>query len=153
MSAASAIAEKPGRMEKIFLNEGMDKLNKPGIYAINIYALGVPHTVVVDDYLPLRENGDGTYRTQYANVGNDKSMWGALLEKAFSKYHGNYSHTRGGLGEYAVVTMTGGPYERFYHDQGNERVHISIDDLWAQLVEHDGKGDIIQTGTNGGTDT
>lgn len=52
MVAASALAERPKRLEKIFLNTN-GKTNKNGIYAVNLYALGVPHTVIVDDYLPL----------------------------------------------------------------------------------------------------
>ena len=52
MSAASALAEEPGRLEKVFLNEE-NGLNPAGIYAVNFYTLGIPHTVVVDDYLPL----------------------------------------------------------------------------------------------------
>ena len=53
LSAASALAEFPGRIEKIFQNSGSD-LNANGIYAINLYTLGVPHTVIIDDYLPLK---------------------------------------------------------------------------------------------------
>ena len=40
-------------MEKVFLNQD-NYQNKAGIYAVNFYSLGVPHTVVIDDYLPLR---------------------------------------------------------------------------------------------------
>ena len=56
MSAASAIAEYPGRMEKVFLNSA-NEISKVGIYAVNFYTLGVPHTVIVDDYLPLTKDG------------------------------------------------------------------------------------------------
>ena len=52
MAAASAIAEKPKRLEKIFHNNS-GEMNKNGIYAVNLYSLGVKHTVIVDDYLPL----------------------------------------------------------------------------------------------------
>ena len=54
MAAASALAEKPGRLEKIFLNTS-DRLNPYGIYGINFYSLGVPHTVIIDDFLPLQK--------------------------------------------------------------------------------------------------
>ena len=49
---ASALAEKPKRLEKLFLNVN-GQTNKNGIYAVNLYTLGVPHTVIVDDWLPL----------------------------------------------------------------------------------------------------
>ena len=57
-AAASAIAEVPGRLEKTFHNS---ELNSAGIYAVDFWALGVPHTVVVDDYLPLKETSTGSY--------------------------------------------------------------------------------------------
>jgi len=39
-------------MEKIFLNKTKD-LNPQGVYGVNFWTLGIPHTVIVDDYLPL----------------------------------------------------------------------------------------------------
>lgn len=48
LAAASAMAEIPHRLEKIFLSEEGD-LPSNGAYAVNIYTLGVPHTIVVDD--------------------------------------------------------------------------------------------------------
>ena len=50
MVAASAMGEQPKRLEKIFFNKKADKF---GMYAVNLYTLGVPHTVIVDDFLPL----------------------------------------------------------------------------------------------------
>ena len=60
MSAAAALAEEKGRMESVFLNS---EVNANGIYGVNLYTLGVPHTVIVDDYLPLMDKGDGTFAT------------------------------------------------------------------------------------------
>jgi len=54
MVAASALAEKPNRLEKVFLNVN-GETNKNGIYAVNLYTLGMPHTVIVDDFLPLQK--------------------------------------------------------------------------------------------------
>jgi hypothetical protein len=67
-----------------------------GIYGVNFYTLGVPHTVIVDDLLPLSNNWDGSHATQLAGIGVDGSLWGPILEKAFAKYHGNWLHTEGG---------------------------------------------------------
>jgi len=44
------MAQVPGSVEQMFLN---DDVNANGIYAVNFYALGMPITVVVDDFLPL----------------------------------------------------------------------------------------------------
>lgn len=49
MSALSAIAEKPNRVESMFLN---NQIEPTGVYGVNLYALGVPHTVLVDDFIP-----------------------------------------------------------------------------------------------------
>ena len=95
MAAASAVAEVPGRMEKVFLNTD-SKLNSAGIYGVNLYTLGVPHTVIVDDFFPQSKEGESMVN-HFANHGPDKTLWGAVLEKAFAKSVGNYQHTAGGL--------------------------------------------------------
>jgi len=70
----------------------------------------VPHTIVIDDLLPLKDNGNGTFSTVFGHLGDDNSMWGVLLEKAFAKYHGNYKHIVGGWPSRAVSTLNGGPW-------------------------------------------
>mmetsp|Transcript_3792 Transcript_3792/g.4356 ORF Transcript_3792/g.4356 Transcript_3792/m.4356 type:complete len:106 (+) Transcript_3792:283-600(+) len=55
LAGASAIAEFPGRMEKVFLTKD-NALNEQGVYAVQFWKLNVPHTVVIDDFLPLRTN-------------------------------------------------------------------------------------------------
>jgi hypothetical protein len=55
MNSASVLAEKPGRLENVFLN---DELSKNGIYGCNMYVMGVPTTITVDDSIPLgSDNG------------------------------------------------------------------------------------------------
>ena len=58
ISAIAALAEFPGRVEKLFLNEN-NKLSRTGIYAVNIHTLGFPQTILIDDYLPLMPSSDG----------------------------------------------------------------------------------------------
>ena len=70
MAAASAVAEVPGRMEKVFLNTD-NKLNSAGIYGVNLYTLGVPHTVIVDDFIPQLQEGENMVN-HFANHGPDK---------------------------------------------------------------------------------
>ena len=55
MAAISAMAEVPGRVDSIFVN---DDLSEAGIYAVQMYTLGVPFTQIVDDFIPLY-NGNG----------------------------------------------------------------------------------------------
>ena len=74
MAAASALAEKTRRLERIFLNVN-GETNRNGIYAMNLYTLGVPHTVIVDDWLPLeevtQEDGSKAYETLFAHITED----------------------------------------------------------------------------------
>ena len=144
ISGASVLAEVPGRMEKVFLNDNAISAN--GIYALNFFTLGMPHTIIVDDYLPLREAWwvDSGYTTLFAQVSQDKGVWGPLLEKAFAKYHGNYEHTIGGNPNYAVRTLSGAP---FYDEMHGD--NITLDDLWTLLSTHDQADDILQCGTSG----
>ena len=48
--AASAVAMQPERIKKIFLTQG---LNTAGVYALQLYVMGIPVTVTVDEFLPL----------------------------------------------------------------------------------------------------
>ena len=86
LSSITALAEYPGRIESTFLNK---ELSKAGVYGIQMYALGVPITVMVDDYLPLYSK-QGT-STRYAKISKDGALWGPIMEKAFAKFHGNYA--------------------------------------------------------------
>ena len=111
----------------MFLNS--NKLSSAGIYAVNLYALGVPHTIVIDDYLPLVKDNDDNYKSKFAKPGPDKSLWGAILEKAFAKYHGNYRHTASGNSGAAIRTLSGAPYERKVNSS------MSVGNLWTWLSE------------------
>ena len=70
LAAASAVADAdPGLVKKAFLNTS-NQLNAAGIYAVDFYTLGVPHTVVVDDFMPRSVGDDGVkMENSYANVG------------------------------------------------------------------------------------
>jgi len=143
MAGASAVAELPGRLEKVFLNKE-NKVSKNGIYGVNIYALGVPHTIIIDDYLPLRSNGS-QLETFFAHIGDDNSFWGPVLEKAFAKLHGNYSHLDGGNPVKSVRTLTGAPYKMLWHTDGTKYGYSNwaVDDLWDALVFYDSTNEII----------
>ena len=108
MSVASGLAEVPGRVEDMFLNPD-SALNEAGIYAVNLYALGIPHTVIVDDYLPLKHHtdwdGNKKHYSSFGRVSKDGAMWIHILEKAFAKFHGNYEHIVGGNAIHSTRTL------------------------------------------------
>ena len=51
----------------------------------------------------------------FAHMGDDSSLWGPLIEKAFAKYWGNYGHIVGGASQMAVRTMLGGVHMTHHH--------------------------------------
>lgn len=136
MVTASAMAEKPKRLEKIFLNTN-GETNKNGIYAVNLYVLGVPHTVIVDDYLPLQKlrqrDGSYAYETLFAHLTDDQSMWGSILEKAMAKVHGNYQHLVSGDPREATRALNGSPSMYYIH----EKDYVTVDFLWEEMYKHD----------------
>ena len=150
LAALSAVADAdPGLIKKAFHNTE-NPLNAAGIYAVDLYTLGVPHTVVVDDFMPRSMGDDGVkMENSFANVNmkGDQSMWGPILEKAFAKMVGNYMHTSGGVPANGVRRIVGGPFELHTHKGKN------VDTLWKDLTAHDGKKDIITCSTGGGNDT
>jgi len=52
MASITALAEYPGRVEKLFLN---NEISAQGVYGVNLYALNIPITIMVDDWLPLQQ--------------------------------------------------------------------------------------------------
>ena len=141
MSAISAIAEKPERIENMFLNTS-NTIEPKGVYGVNMYALGVPTTIVVDDFLPMSES-DGNYSTPFAPVSDDKGVWGTILEKAFAKFYGNYFHIEAGSPTLAVRTLLGGPWEEYMHMDWWGNTVTEVEDLWALLKTHDLNNEII----------
>ena len=142
IAAASAIADaKPGLLEKSFLNTEQ-VLPKSGVYAVTLYPLGVPHTVVVDDWVGTND-AHGKRQNIMAPPGLDKSIWGFALEKAVTKMYGNHEHMQGGITSSAVRAMIGGP-----HTYLNNKT-LTIDQLWAGLQKHEKDNNIITAGTDG----
>ena len=75
------------------------------MYAVNLFALGVPYTTYVDDYVPIQRDGSPLF----ASVGSDEALWGPILEKAIAKYVGNYSHMNLGRNDDGISFLNGGP--------------------------------------------
>ena len=128
-------------MEKVFVNTE-NALNPKGVYSIKLNQLGVPKTITIDDKLPLR-NGS----TIFSEPGTDNSLWMAVLEKAFAKYHGNYAHIEAGDPSVAITTMTGAPYIQYAHNANTD-----VNELWGKLVAHDQAKDIMTCGSSSGSD-
>ena len=102
MSAASSLAERPHRLERVFLNS---ELSNNGIYGCQLYPLGVPTTVTIDDVVPLDDEGN----SPFAKVSRDKALWGVLLEKCFAKLNGNYEAIVSGDPRDSIRVLSGSP--------------------------------------------
>ena len=108
---------------------------------MNIFQLGVPRTVIVDDYLATTDQSHDDSKLRFGLAGTDKSLWLPLLEKAYAKAIGNYEHLVGGVMARGVRSIIGGAFE--LHDHKT----TTADALWKELSAHDGSDDIINAGT------
>ena len=135
------------------MNQSND-LNAAGIYGVNLYSLGIPHTVIVDDYLPLEISWNGNWSTVFSKIGNDKAMWMPILEKAFAKLNGNYSHTIAGDPTSAAEQIMGGMSRTNYHKRDDGGLSASEKaTLWEQMMAHNTDGGMMWTGTPGSSDS
>jgi hypothetical protein len=138
LAAASAVAEVPERFATHWLTTDF---NDAGIYAIKMYSLGVPITVIVDDWVP---HYGTTYQTIFAKVQKNgtKSTWPVILEKAFAKLMGNYAQLIGGWAERGVSQLTGFP-------STNIRIENETPEaIWEKLDGHDSVSDIMTASSN-----
>jgi hypothetical protein len=86
MSAVASLAERDYRIKNIF---GELKINPYGIYMCRLTYDGLYQEVVVDDYLPVDNDGKLIYAKPYK--GND--CWVLILEKCWAKIFGSYQKT------------------------------------------------------------
>ena len=135
--ASAGVADVPDRIKNIFLTE---QRNPYGIYALQMYALGVPVTLTIDDQIPVDNK---THQTIFAHIRpSEKAIWPTLIEKAFAKYYGNYDRIVAGNPVWAIEVLTGSPGYEINNDQ-----NTSKDEVWAQLQAAKAAGDIITMGT------
>lgn len=79
-----------------------------------MYELGIPISVVIDDYLPTLTWGDSGL---YTDVSADRETWPMLVEKAFAKLHGGYNAIVGGYQVHAGMAMMGTAGSHINHYQ------------------------------------
>jgi hypothetical protein len=102
LAAASAIAEKPSRLQKIFVNTDYPA---EGIFELNMFFSGRPTTVVVDDRLPVTSWGSPSFTGKSTNG----AWWGPIIEKAYAKLNVNYKNIVGGNPLQAFRVLTNMP--------------------------------------------
>ena len=70
-----------------------------------------------------------------------------MLEKAFAKFYGNYSHIEAGSPPEAVSILNGGPYEIVIHSKSTQEA------IWARLVESERGHHMMIANTPGTSDS
>jgi len=93
------VALDPTRRAELFTTT---EFSDVGMYAVRLYKQGDPLTVIVDDRVPIGEDGD----LLFAKC-NDEAPWAPLIEKAYAKLHGGYSRIAGGREMEAMADLTG----------------------------------------------
>ena len=146
IAASSVTAQDPDRIKKIF---HVESLNSAGVYALDLFVMGIPVTVTVDDYLLFRNYTTNGLR--YAQLGPDYSLWMPILEKAAAKLYGNYEVMVGGWMGPAIQMLTGAPYFDF------SNYNMGVDELWNFIDNQLKRGFMVtcasHTGSGYDTDT
>lgn len=114
MSAMAGIAEWPQLVKNILLTQTK---NTAGIFGVKLFIRGKPYVISVDDLLLYRSIDSYPVFSKLSDDG--KSIWGAVVEKAFAKVIGNYLKIgNGGYISNGLRILTGNP-AFFYSLKGN----------------------------------
>jgi hypothetical protein len=134
LAAASALAEVPYRVEKLFLT---GDANKAGCYPLQLCLCGAPKKVILDDYVVVNKQKKPAFTGSKAG-----ELWVMLLEKAYAKVHGRFETIEGGDARESLNVLTGAPTELVKH----ETYAGKLDELWKILSTSDEKNYIMCTG-------
>lgn len=137
----ATVANVPQRVKDLFLTEFS---NSQGIYSTQMYALGAPVTVTVDDYIPVRELHGKKYTIFTSIPENDNAIWGPIMEKIYSKYYGNYEQTIAGLPDKGIFALTG-----VFGDFNKNSNYQTAQDIWDVLYSHYQKNSMLTFATAG----
>ena len=157
-AAMGSLAEFPQMVRDTFVNTS---LNSVGIINVRFYIRGKPWIVTIDNSLLVRQaeslealneglNADEDPYTKlvFAQPSVDgKSIWGALLEKAWAKVRGNYLEAdQGGYTPNGLRVLTGYPVFEIWT---SELKATTLDAAWAKIKSADDNGYIMAASTDG----
>lgn len=108
-------------------------VNKYGIYEFKFYKNGQWLGVIIDDYIPMDE--DGT-KPVFSSCLDPNEVWVMLMEKAYAKLHKNYENLEGGSENYALVDMTAGAPETIDLDGQEGKAEMASGKLWDKLTKY-----------------
>ena len=112
-AAMGSLAEFPDLVRNAFVNQ---QLNENGIINVRFFIRGKPWVVSVDDtmvfynHLAFMTGMSSKSGLVFAQQSLDnRSIWGAVLEKAWAKVRGNYMAANGDQLQNGVRSLTGHP--------------------------------------------
>jgi hypothetical protein len=101
LAAMGSLSEFPEILKETFVTK---EVNKAGIYAIRFYIRGKPWHITVDDEMLFYQD-----ELNFARLGDNKSIWGPIVEKAWAKMKGTFEHANGGFTPNGIRALTGVP--------------------------------------------
>ena len=104
IAALAAAAEHPASIRSRFLTL---ERNFRGRYVIQLHYKGAWRNIVVDDFIPVHDNGESGATTIYASA-NGNEMWTLLIEKAFAKMFTKLGDPSGSKNASGYAALDGG---------------------------------------------
>ena len=135
LACLSSMAERPEQVMARFVNP---EINDAGIYLLSLYVNGVKTPVVVDDWIPCKND-----RPCFAR-SNDGELWVCLLEKAWAKLYGTYVRMEGGDPAFAATHLNGAPAQTHWHEQIEDE-----EAFYAKLKYADERDYTLMSGSHG----
>lgn len=102
LASASALAEWPNRVKKLFNQRDLGSSE----IELTLYVKGIPTKVSIDQYLPAKSGNKPVFADASPVSGG---YWVALLEKAYAKVNRNYEGINFGYMAEAMRMFTGAP--------------------------------------------
>ena len=104
IAALAAAAEHPASIRSRFLTL---ERNFRGRYVVELHYKGEWRKIVVDDFVPVHDNGESGATSIYASA-NGNEMWTLLFEKAFAKMFTKYGDPSGRTSASGYAALDGG---------------------------------------------
>ena len=136
----NALSEFDDLLKNVFLTQ---EKNNAGIYAVKLYVRGKPWIITVDDEMMFYEQ-----QPYFAMPGDNGSLWGPILEKAFAKAIGSYAAANGGYTATGIRALTGVPVFDYYWSFLN-MTESDNPAVWSVLKAADDLNYILGAGTIG----
>lgn len=123
IAAASSLLTVPEYLQRVIPDDqSFDQKDYAGIFHFRFWYEGEWVDVVIDDNLPVDQNGKLIF---CQNLIDKNEMFGPLLEKAYAKLNICYEFLDGGLAEDALIDFTGGVSETLNLKRSSKLVNES----------------------------